>query len=194
MYNNRIDYFDSLPDRELVALLLANDPEVIEYVFFHRCNGMFAHIIHSVLKMQVKKEELVSEFYLHVSKKNWEALRAFEFRSSLNTYLTQIAVKFFLKKRASQTKLVVVEPQLMVETLKNETDDFDVFKEMSHLELYKAIERLSNPRERCTMFAVLAGKSAKEIAEDLNCTVIAVYDLIKKAKKELKKLLKDKEQ
>lgn len=194
MNKNRINYFDSLPDQELVALLLANDPETIEYVFFHRCNAMFAYIVDSVFHSQVNKKELISEFYLHVSKNNWEALRTFEFRSSLNTYLTRIAVRFFLKKRASQTKLVVVEPQLIEETLKNETDDFDVFKEMSRWELYKAIERLPNPRERYTMFAVLAGKSAKEIAEDLNCTVMAVYDLIKKAKKELKKLLKDKEQ
>ena len=28
----------------MVDLLLANDEEAVEYVFFHRCNRMFAHI------------------------------------------------------------------------------------------------------------------------------------------------------
>lgn len=193
MYNKRIDFFNSLPDQELVALLLTNNPEAIEYVFFHRCNGMFAHIIHSVLKMQVKKEELITEFYLFLRKDEWESLRQFKFKSSLNTYLTKIAVRYFKKKRASQTKLVVVEPQLFVETLKDETDDFDLFKEISRLELYKAIERLSDPRKQYAILSVMRGMNAEEIAVELNCTVIAVYNLIKKAKMELKNLLKERE-
>ena len=82
---------------------------------------------------------------------------------------------------------------MIVETQKNEVDDYDVLQEMSRLELYKAIDRLSKPRERYALLANLAGKSAEEIAADMGCTVIAVYNLIKKAKEELRKLLKDKE-
>lgn len=193
MHKRRIAYYTTLSDHELVALLLANNPEAIEYVFFHHCNAMFAHIVNSVFRSQVKKEELITEFYLHVCKNDWEMLRDFEFRSSLNTYLTHVAVRFFLKKRASQTKLVMTEPQLLMETLKDEADDFDVFKELSRLELYKAIERLSKPRERSAILSVLVGKSAEEIAGELNCTVLAVYNLIKKAKIEMRTLLKERE-
>ena len=81
MYDRRIAYFDSLPDRELVGLLLANDQEAVEYVFFHRCNGMFAHIIHSVFQSQGKKEELITEFYLYLCENEWNRLRKFEFKS-----------------------------------------------------------------------------------------------------------------
>lgn len=193
MYDRRIAYFDSMPDQKLVGLLLANDKEAVEYVFFHRCDGMFAHIIHSVFQSQGKKEELITEFYLYLCENDWSRLRKFEFKSALNTWLTVIAVRFFRKKRLGQTKLVVVEPQLIVETQKNEVDDYDVLQEMSRLELYKAIDRLSKPRERYALLANLAGKSAEEIAADMGCTVIAVYNLIKKAKEELRKLLKDKE-
>lgn len=193
MYDRKIAYFDSMPDRKLVGLLLANDKEAVEYVFFHRCKGMFAHIIHSVFQSQGKKEELITEFYLYLCENDWSRLRKFEFRSALNTWLTVIAVRFFRKKRLGQTKLVVVEPQLIVETQKNEVDDYDVLQEMSRLELYKAIDHLSKPRERYALLANLAGKSAEEIAADMGCTVIAVYNLIKKAKEELRNLLKDKE-
>lgn len=193
MYDKRKAYFDTLSDRELVSLLFANDQEAIEYVFFYRCNGMFAHIIHSVFQSQVKKEELITEFYLYLSENNWSRLRNFEFKSGFNTWLTVIAVRFFKKKRISQTKLVVVDPQLIVETQQNETDDYNIMNELTRIELYKAIDRLSKPRERYALLSELAGKSAENIAEDMGCTVSAVYNLTKKARMELRTLLKDKE-
>lgn len=154
---------------------------------------MFAHIIHSVFQSQGKKEELITEFYLYLCENEWNRLRKFEFKSSLNTWLTVIAVRFFRKKQAIQTKMIVVEPQLIVETQKDEADDYDVLNEMSRLELYKAIDKLSKPRERYALLADLTGKSAEEIAADMGCTVSAVYNLTKKARMELRTLLKDKE-
>ena len=89
--------------------------------------------------------------------------------------------------------MLVIEPQLIEEVKKNEVDDYDLFHEMSRLELYKAIDRLSKPRERYALLAELTGKSAEEIAAEMGCTVAAVYNLTKKARMELKTLLKDKE-
>ena len=190
MRERRKAYFDSLTDRELVELLLANDQEAIEYVFFYRCDGMFAHIIHGVFLSQGKKEELVSELYLYLSQNEWERLRKFEFKASLFTWLTVLAVRFFKKKQISQTKLVAIDPQLIVETRKSEPDDFDIVREMTRLELYKAIDKLSKPRERYALLAELTGKSADAIAEDMGCTVSAVYNLTKKARLELKTMMK----
>lgn len=190
MRERRKAYFDSLTDRELVALLLANDQEAIEYVFFYRCDGMFAHIIHGVFLSQGKKEELVSELYLYLSQNDWERLRKFEFKASLFTWLTVLAVRFFKKKQISQTKIIAIDPQLIVETRKSEPDDFDIVREMTRLELYKAIDKLSKPRERYALLADLSGKSAEAIAEDMGCTVSAVYNLTKKARMELKTMMK----
>ena len=194
MYDKRKKYFDSLTDRELVALLLANDQEAIEYVFFYRCNGMFAHIVNSVFMSQGKKEELITEFYLYLSENEWSRLRQYEFKASLNTWLTVIALRFFKKIRISQTKLVMVDPQLIVETRKNESDDYDVINEMSRLELYKAIDRLSKPRERYALLADLTGKRAEDIAAEMGCTVAAVYNLTKKARMELKSIMQERKE
>ena len=179
-------YFDSLDDRELVRLLLENDQDAIEYVFFLRCEGMFAHIVHTVYQSNSKREELITEFYLFLRENDWERLRQFEFKASLNTWLTVIAIRFFKKKKISQTKLVVIDPLLIVETQKNEADDYDIIHEMSRLELYQAIDRLSKPRERYALLADLAGKRAEDIAKEMGCTVAAVYNLTKKARQELK--------
>lgn len=187
-------YFDSLDDRELVRLLLENDQDAIEYVFFMRCNGMFAHIVHSIFQSNSSKEELITDFYLFLRENDWERLRQFEFKAGLNTWLTVIAVRFFKKKRISQTKLIAVDPQLIVETQKNEADDYDIIREMSRLELYKAIDRLSKPRERYALLADLAGKRAEDIALEMHCTVAAVYNLTKKARLELKSIMKERKE
>ena len=100
-------------------------------------------------------------------------------------------VRFFKKMRISQTKLVVIDPQLIVETQKNETDDYDIINEMSRLELYQAIDRLSKPRERYALLADLTGKRAEDIAAEMGCTVAAVYNLTKKARLELKSKMQE---
>lgn len=187
-------YFDSLSDRELVDLLLANDEEAIEYLFFMRCNGMFAHIACSVFQSQTCKEELITDFYFFLSENNWNRLRKFEFKAGLNTWLTVIALRFFKKMRISQTKLVAIDPQLIAETQKEKTDDYDIIDEMSRLELYKAIDRLSKPRERYALLADLTGKRAEDIAAEMGCTVAAVYNLTKKARLELKSIMQERKE
>lgn len=185
-------YFDSLTDRVLVQMLMADDPEAVEYVFFHRCNAMFAHIVHTVYHAQVEAEELVNEFYLYLRENGWERLKNFEFKSGLNTWMTVVSLRYFKKKRVSQTKILPMEPQLIVETRKDEADDYDIIHELSRLELYKAIDALPKPRERYALLCELNGKRTEEIAADLDCTVGAVYNLTKKARMELKSMLQEK--
>ena len=187
---NRQKYYSSLSDQQIVALLLANDEEAVEYVFFHRCEAMFNHVLNSVLKDCEKKEELIGELYLFLKENDWAKLRQFEFKSTLNTWLTVVAVRYFQKKRQIQTKNTPVEPLIIEETLKGEADDYSVEDEMSRMELYKAIDRIDKPRERYALLADLSGKSADEIASDMQCTVSAVYNLTKKARLKLKQLLK----
>ena len=190
MNNKRLKYHTSLTDQQIVALLLANDEEAVEYVFFHRCEAMFNHVLNSVLKDCEKKEELIGELYVFLKENDWAKLRQFQFKSSLNTWLTVVAVRFFQKKRENQTKNVPVEPLIIEETLKGEADEHDITDEMSRAELYQAIDNLSKPRERYALLATLAGHSAEEIAADMQCTVAAVYNLTKKAKQELIQRLK----
>lgn len=88
----------------------------------------------------------------------------------------------------------MIDPQLIVETKKNEADDYDIINEMSRLELYQAIDRLSKPRERYALLAELTGKRAEDIAAELGCTVAAVYNLTKKARMELRSVMQEKKE
>lgn len=182
---------DRLSDRQLVNLLLANDKEAVEYVFFHRCDHVFAHVINSIFQSQVKKEELITEFYLFMSADDWRRLRQFGFRSGLDTWLTVVAIRFFRQKKDTfWTKTESLDSSLIqVEQI---PDEFNHFDEISKVELYKAIEKLPKPRERLALLGSLSGKSAEMIAEELGCSVAAVYNLVKKAKMTLKRKLKGK--
>ena len=188
MHNRRIKYFATLSDQETVALLLANDAEAVEYVFFHRCKALFTHVINTVMKDCEKPEELIGELYIFLHDNDWAKLRQFEFKSSLNTWFTVVSVRYFQKKKNFQTKSIPVEPLIIEETLKGQADDFSIEDEMSRMELYKAIDRIDKPRERYALLAELSGKNAEEIAADMQCTVAAVYNLTKKARLKLKKL------
>ena len=189
----RLQKMDRLSDRQLVNLLIANDEEAVEYVFFHRCEGMFEHIVNSVCPSLGGKEELINEFYLYLREDDWKRLRQFEFRSGFNTWLTIVAIRFFnAKKTTMQTKTVTLDP-LLINKVENEADDYDIFHEMSRVELYEAIDRLSKPRERLALLGELTGKSAETIAKELGCTVAAVYNLTKKARKAVKKMMKGKD-
>ena len=51
--------FDRLSDRQVVDMLLANNKEAVEYVFFHRCDQVFTRVINDIFQSQVQKENLI---------------------------------------------------------------------------------------------------------------------------------------
>lgn len=181
---------DRLSDRQLVDMLLANDGEAVEYVFFYRCDKMFSHVIKTIFQSQGKKEELVNEFYLYLSEDDWRRLRQFEFRSEFNTWLSVVAIRFFSNKKLFfLTKTEQLDALINMEG--NEIpDEYNFLDDISKMELYRVIETLPKPRERLALLGELAGKKAETIAEELGCTVIAVYNLTKRARMAVKKRLK----
>jgi len=191
MHKRLLQKMDRLSDRQLVDLLLANDEAAVEYVFFHRCDSLFARVLNSFPSQQAqKKEELITDFYLFLSADNWRRLRQFSFRSELNTWLMVVAIRYFNQKITTfQTNTTGFDAPLN-SSVNQIPDDFDLFEQLSKVELYEAIESLPKPRERFVLLGELAGKKAETIAEELGCSVMAVYNLTKKAKMALKKKMK----
>lgn len=192
MNEKRITYYSHLSDKDIVKLLLANDAEAIEYVFFCRCENLFSHISNTVVCTLNSKDELVNEFFLYLSSDDWRRLRQFQFKSSIDTWLTIVAIRFFKSKEEPELPKTVELNEQDLCAVKKKADDFDIIYELSRVELYEAIEKLKNSRERCALLGVLAGKSADKVAGEMGCSVMAVYNLIKKAKKALKKIMKGK--
>lgn len=86
-------------DEELVMGILNNDPIIIEYFFIKKCSNMFVYILNSVFSGHIDKTELVNELFLFLANDNWRKLRDFNYNSSLMTWITVVATRFFIRKR-----------------------------------------------------------------------------------------------
>ena len=179
-----------MSDRQLVDLLLANDEEAVEYVFFHRCDRMFAHIAKGLFHSNVKKEELITEFYLYLRADDWRRLRQFEFKSELATWLTVVAIRFFNEKKPFQPTELEESDTELIDELTSVTNEPDILNEISKLELYKAVEKLPKARERQALIGFLVGKQVETIADEMGCSESAVYKMIKRAKNAVSKIMK----
>lgn len=186
----------NVSDRQLVDLLLANDEAAVEYFFFERSASMFTHVIDTIFqgKQEMKKGEMITDFYLFLRADDWRRLRQYQFKSRLDTWVTVVAIRYFNKKKILElTKKLELDP-LMCNGIEQIPDDYDLLEEISKIELYDAIDHFPKPRERFALLGLLAGKSAKMVSKELGCSDLAVYNLIKRAKQTLKTKMKGTEE
>ncbi len=185
MRRKRLKYFKSLSDRELLEAVMNNDEDAIEYLLFYRCDKLFSFIIRHSFASNVKKEELITEFYLFLHKKGWEKLRKFNFMSSLDTWLSTVLVRFFDERKkevaATDDKAVLLDENIV------ELEDGNAH--LLRFELLDAINSIENARYRYVLLSEWKGMKADEIARSMGVSVENVYTISKRAKTELKKLI-----
>lgn len=96
--NNKRNSICSYSDREIVAAVIKNERAMIEYLFCNKCSGLLSYIAYSIFDNRVDRRELVSELFLYIAKDDWYKLKQFDFRSSLMTWMSVVATRFFQKK------------------------------------------------------------------------------------------------
>lgn len=162
-----------------------NDEDAIEYLLFYRCDKLFSFIIRRTFSSNVKKEELITEFYLFLHKNGWEKLRKFKFLSSLDTWLSTVLVRFFDEKKkdvaATDDKAVLLDENIV----EYEEDN----AHLMHFELLDAINSIENARYKYVLLSEWKGMKADEIARSMGVSIENVYTISKRAKAELKKLI-----
>ncbi|MCQ2270167.1 MAG: sigma-70 family RNA polymerase sigma factor [Bacteroidales bacterium] len=190
MNDSTLKYFSELSDQELLSRVVAQDKAAIEYFFYFRFYPIFEKIVLHTLHNQVETEELINEFYIYLQSDNWSKLKTFEWKSSLSTWLTVVASRFFVKKKQELTKIDG-------EKVLNIDDFTNVLKTESTLpitraDLYDAIHKMRNPKHKWVLLSELMGYSTEEMAREMNTTVINIYNYKKRAKIELVELLNEK--
>ncbi len=180
-----------MTDSELIQLMISNDKTVIEFVFFEKCKFLFNYIIKEIFSNQIEKDELINELYLFLRQDNWQKVRNFQGRSKFTTWLSVIAVRFFLKKKASLTESDTFYP--IIPELAATYPCRNTYEEMiSKMDLINAIHRLKSPRDRFVIFSMeIEGYGTDEVASQLNITKANLYNIRKRAFKRLSKLLTD---
>lgn len=181
----------NLSDKDLVNQVILNNEEVIEFLFFEKCSPMFNYILNDIFSHQVDKGELINELYLHLYNNDWKIIRSFEGRSKLTTWLSVVAVRFFLKKKS-----LMIDSDLNTTLNSGYSEKLTSFYTQSYIsekiDMLNALQKLKCPRDRFVVIAMeIEGRDADEIAQLLNVTKANLYNIKKRALDRLAILLKD---
>ena len=188
MLNDKtLELFSQLSEQELISRIAQQDPNAVEFFFFHKYRGIFDRLAANIFKNQIEVSELINEFYLDLQKNSWSKLKSFEGKSKLSTWLTVVASRFFIKKKEEMT--------LINEKIASHIDDFigtlvvDSSKTITQFEAYDAVNKIQNPKYRYALLAELQGFDTNEIAERMGTSVGNIYNYRKRGKIALVELL-----
>lgn len=174
-----------LSDSEIVKGIVANNPQIIEYFFIKKCSNLFMYIVSSVFDGKVEREELINELFLYLAGDNWRKLREFNYKSTLITWVSVVATRFFLKKR---DKLIEKDSSEAL-IIENENNNLNSISEDS-INIRMAIEKMPNERyKRAIQLLDLQECSYENVATKLNVTVANLYNIHRRAIAQLSYIL-----
>ena len=175
----------------MLDFVLSNNAKAIEYLFYYRYKKVLATVRHNFNADFQHDEELLHELYLKFSENDWHGLRLFRFDSSLDTFLFTSAINFIADKNTESIIIDRESKSIEEEDTKNSLAAFldEIDKQLTEYELYQAINSIRNPRYRYVLMALLSGMTQQAIANEMHCKQQKIYNLTKRAKKELGKKL-----
>lgn len=183
--------YSKYDDHQLIAAILDNNNEVIDYFFNVKCSGLFAYILDNVFSKRIDKRELTQELYLYLANNDWHKVRQFDFRSKLMTWVSVVAIRFFQKKR-----------ETLIETASNITLNDKMWKENiagtsieEKMDLHFALQKMSNTRYRTVIECLdLKDVSPEALAKQMNIKVDNLYNIHRRALMQLRLIMGRKEE
>ena len=169
-------------DKEIVDGILRNDSNIIEYFFFNRCSPMFAFIISKIFNNRAEKDELVNELFLYLNQNDWYKIRQFDFKSKLTTWVSVVAVRFFIRKKNMLIENDGTDDSILNKNIAIEySDDMDV---------ETLIGMMRNERYRNVVKAlIIEEREPQEFADEMDITVDNLYNIKRRAIKQIKDIV-----
>ena len=164
-----------ISDAEFIAGLKNNDNRITESFFYGLCNYMLNDIKYSLMDGNVDYDELVNELFIYLSKDNWHKLDTFRGVNgcSLNTWVTRISWRFFLKQRERLLGKDVVDITEVQICDAEESLDAEIA-----LDVNTTFARMSNKRYvQVLQWMLVEGFDAEEVARKMEITVANVYNI-----------------
>lgn len=137
--------------------------------------------------------ELVNELYLYLMKDDGAKLRTFRYESSFNTWLTTVAVRFFLKLKISGGVIEDVSNEALYEKNEEDFDDSEN-KIAARMDLESLFKAMRNKRYvEVVRKLILEEADPSEVAEEMGIKVDNLYNIKRRAMVALTEVaLKDK--
>lgn len=188
--NNKRNSICSYSDREIVAAVIKNDRAMIEYLFCNKCSSLLSYIAYSIFDNRVDRRELVSELFLYIAKDDWYKLKQFDFRSSLMTWMSVVATRFFQKKRE---ELLEKESEETLLLMIRETYQPHSSKERQ-IDVRNALDKMTNARYKDVIYELdFKDVRPEDYAMKIGITVDNLYNLHRRALLQLKSIMNKKE-
>lgn len=188
--NCKKNYLSTPTDREIVSAVITNDRDMIEYLFCEKCSSLLSYIAYSIFDNRVDRRELISELFLYIAKDDWYKLRQFDFRSSLMTWMSVVATRFFQKKR---DELLEKDSEEALLSKIKETHQPYSSKERK-MDVRNAIDKMKNARYKDVIYELdLKDTSPEEYAAKKSITIDNLYNLHRRALLQLKSIMNKKE-
>lgn len=178
--------YDLYDDEQLVNGILNNNRPLIEYFFQKKCSKLLTYILLNVFDGNIDKRELVSELYLFMANNDWAVIRKFQFRSSLMTYISVVAVRFFQKKRIALIDSMPTE-ELNDKIKQIYNSGFTIEQRM---DIYSALQKMPNVRYRQVIEVLdLKDVQPEKLAKEMNVTVDNLYNIHRRALVQLRLIM-----
>lgn len=188
--NNMINSICSYSDRAIVAAVIRNDRVMIEYFFCEKCSNLLSYIAYSVFDNRVDRRELISELFLYIAKDDWYKLKQFNFRSSLMTWMSVVAIRFFQKKR---DELLEKESEETLLSKIRETYQPYASKERQ-IDVRNALDKMTNARYKDVIYELdIIDVRPEDYAAKIGITVDNLYNLHRRALLQLKSIMNKQE-
>ena len=176
----------NLSDQELVERLICNDEKVINYFFNEKCKLILGFIIKDIFSYRVEKNELANELYLYLREDNWCRIRKFYFRSTLTTWMSIVAVRFFQNKRneliGNGTSSALIN--------KVEPGDDPIEKIIAEMDVDILLHMMPNKRYRNIIKSLIIDDcEPQQVADQMGITVDNLYNLRRRALQQLGKII-----
>ncbi|MCK9301944.1 MAG: hypothetical protein PHU62_05220 [Bacteroidales bacterium] len=190
---HKINY-DNISDLELIDRVINNEPPFIDYFFYQKCDKLFSYIVSEIFHNNIEKQEVANEFYLHLQANEWAALKSFQGKSKLITWLTVVATHFFIKERNTliyfQNSVPLYEKEIDKKDDDADSDDTELYRGYTKIDLYNAIRYMPNLRYRLIIISELEEEKFEITAKKLDTTIDNLYNLRHLARLQLKTTLK----
>lgn len=176
-----------MTDQEIVGKLIEKDPVVTYQFFFVKCRPLFLKLIRMFYNYPVEYDEFVNEVAMFLMENDCAKLRSFKFESSIYYWLRTCLLRHFIRNRGSVIENVSNEPLYVQDT----GSDNAVSNTDAKIDIAILLDKLSKNNERYALvirLLMIEGVPVEEVAEEIGVRVSNLYNIKKRAIKELTKI------
>lgn len=177
-------------DDELMERVKNGDRTGFAQLFDRHSSSVYGYCLRTLGGNRAMADDILQEVWVRVA----DHAHRYEARGHFKAWLMTITRNETLSQIRKQLPLSEDEEGVAEEGVSNSDAERDFLRQFEARKVHNAIEALPDTQRHALMLSVVDGLSHEEIANELSTTVSAVGSLVFRARQELRKKLKKKDE